>query len=304
MVEQVNSSFTMKKSFVSVLLAVLAITSCQKVETKDSSTDKVFTATMEAMADVGTKTYLDNAGTVLWNQGDEVSLFAASTINEHFRVAAASNGSQVAVLERVTSPGFVAGGEIPNNVAFYPYVSAAGIAKKSGGFYVITDLTLPASQTYAEGSFGNGAFPMVAVTSSTSDNDLMFKNVLGGLKLQLKGTAAITAISVTGNNNEILCGAASITASNTELPVTSLKDATAKTVTLDCGDGVQLDANTATTFIIALPSMTMSNGFTVIVTDTDGATMEIKTTKPQTITRSNLLRMPEVTFVVLNPNTL
>lgn len=41
----------------------------------------------------------------------------------------------------------------------------------------------------------------------------------------------------------------------------------------------------------------MTGGFTVIVTDTEGKQMEIKTTKSQTITRSSLLKMPEVVYV-------
>ncbi len=142
---------------------------------------------------------------------------------------------------------------------------------------------------------------MAAITSSSSDYDLKFKNVLGGLKLQLKGTAAIASISITGNNNEVLCGAAEVTVSNTATPTIDLTDATAKTVTLDCGDGVQLDAETVTVIVIALPPMTMTGGFTVVVTDTDGASMEIKTTRSQTIARSNLLKMPAVTYVGVAP---
>ena len=121
--------------------------------------------------------------------------------------------------------------------------------------------------------------------------------MLGGLKLQLKGTASIASISVTGNNNEKLCGTAEVTVyGGEEAPAISLKDASAKTVTLNCG-GVQLDAANATAFIIALPPMTMTGGFTVVVTDTDGASMEIKTTKSQTITRSSILKMPAKTYV-------
>ena len=167
---------------------------------------------------------------------------------------------------------------------------------RSGSAYVISDIALPATQTYAEGSFGNGAFPMAAVTSTKDDMLLKFKNVLGGLKLQLTGTATIASITVTGNNNEILCGAAEVTVSNTTTPTINLIDATAKTVTLDCGEGVQLNSETATLFIIALPPMTMEGGFTVVVTDTDGKQMEIKTTKSQTINRSKLLKMPAVTY--------
>ena len=257
---------------------------------------KVFTAIIEDSTSGDTKTSLDGSGNVLWKQGDQVSIFAGSTINEQYQVTDASDGKTAASLNKVGGPGFVAGTDIDNNVAFYPYASTAAIAK-SGCNYVISDIVLPASQTYAAGSFGNGAFPMATVTSSTSDYNLKFKNVLGGLKLQLKGSAAIASIKITGNNNEILCGEAEVTVTNGSAPSISLSDASAKTVTLDCGAGVALNSETATPFIIALPPITMTGGFTVIVTDTDGLEMEIKTAKSQTITRSSLLKMPAVNYV-------
>ena len=294
----------MKRCLALGLLAMLAISSCQKAEPElvapsDNKPAAVFSATMEAMEDsasVETKTSMDNDGNVLWKQGDQVSIFVGSTINEHYQVTNDSDGKTSASLSRVEAPGFVAGGEIDNNVAFYPYASTAAIAKRSGA-YVISSISLPQSQSYASESFANGAFPMVAITSSAQDYNLKFKNVLGGLKLQLKGTATIVSVSVTGNNGEILCGAAEVTASTSAMPAVSLTDASATTVTLNCGSGVQLNTTTATSFIITLPPMTMSGGFTAIVTDTDGATMEITTTKSQTITRSNLLKMPAVNYV-------
>lgn len=294
----------MKRSLALGLLAVFAISGCQKAEPEiftqaDKQKAAVFNATIEAMEDgnpAKTKTSMDTDGNVLWKSGDQVSIFVGSTINEHYQVTDASDGKTAAALNRVESPGFVAGGEINNNVAFYPYASTAAIAKRSGS-YVISEISLPASQNYARESFANGAFPMAAVTSSTSDYNLKFKNVLGGLKLLLKGTATITSVSVTGNNGEILCGAANVTASGTAMPSVSLTDASATTVTLNCGSGVLLSTTTETAFIIALPPMTMTGGFTATVTDSDGASMEIKTTKSQTITRSNLLKMPAVNYV-------
>ena len=293
----------MRRILLSALLAAFAISGCQKVEPESSTFANTkeavtFSATIETMEDdsaVETKTSMDNEGNVLWKGGDEVSIFAGSTINEHYRVTDASDGKTTAALNRVESTGYIAGGEIDNNVAFYPYASTATIAKKSGA-YVISNIALPATQNYAQASFANGAFPMAAVTSSVSDYNLKFKNIIGGLKLQLKGTAAIASVSITGNNNEALCGDATVNISNTALPVISMTGASS-TITLNCGGGVQLNATTATAFIIALPPMTMTGGFTVTVTDTDGASMEIKTTKTQTITRSNILSMPAVTYV-------
>ena len=301
----------MKKTLTFSLLAALLVCGCQVKELDNELSNqvvesKVFTATIEDDFSADTKTSLDASGNVLWKAGDQVSIFAGSTINEQYQVSDDSEGKTAASLNKVGPNDFVAGGEIDNNVAFYPYASSAEIAK-SGENYVISEITLPATQTYAENSFGNGAFPMTAITSSTSDMNLKFKNVLGGLKLQLKGTASIASISVKGNNDEILCGAAELTVSTGSTPSINLTDATAQTVVLDCGSGVQLDADEATSFIIALPPMVMSGGFTIIVIDTESKQMEIKTTKSQTIARSNILKMPAVVYegsVVQEPFTI
>ena len=299
----------MKKVFVYSILAALAITGCQTEqevllpENNDESEvviqdAKVFTAIIDDDFSGTTKTSLDGSGNVLWKLGDQVSVFPASTVNEQHQVTDASDGKTSAELNKISGSG--SGSALDNNVSFYPYASTATIAKSAGN-YVISNIELPATQNYAAGSFGNGAFPMAAVTASTEDMNLKFKNVLGGLKLQLKGTATITSITVTGNNNEILCGDAELTVANGSAPSISLSDASAKTVTLNCGAGVALDSETATAFIIALPPMTMTGGFTVVVTDTESKQMEITTSKSQTITRSNLLKMPAVNYVGTAP---
>ncbi|MCQ2130924.1 MAG: fimbrillin family protein [Bacteroidales bacterium] len=289
----------MKRNLSLSLMAALALCGCQNMELDEQvPVQKVFTATIEDN-DLSTKTSLDEYGNVLWMAGDQVSIFAASTINQQYQVTDESDGQTSASLNPVSSPGFVAGGEIPNNVAFYPYSSSNTIAKNATGYVVST--ALPSVQNYADASFGNGAFPMAAVTTSTTDMNLKFKNVLGGLKLQLKGAASIASISVTGNNDEPLYGAAAVTLSTNSTPAINLTDASAKTVTLDCGSGVQLNESTATPFVIALPPMTMTGGFTVVVTDTEGKEMVIKTTKSQTITRSSILRMPEVMVETIAP---
>jgi uncharacterized protein (TIGR02145 family) len=65
---------------------------------------------------------------------------------------------------------------------------------------------------------------------------------------------------------------------------------------LNCGSGVQLNENTATVFIIALPPVTFSQGFTVTVTDSDGKTYTVETDKSNEVIRSSLLVMPPVTL--------
>lgn len=286
----------MKKRFAFVLMMALAVCGCQtgELDVCDSES-KVFTATVEE----GTKTSMNENGNVLWKKGDQVSVYAGNTLNKQYQVTDDSDGKTSGTLLSVSDLGLTAVTQIDCNVAYYPY-SEENILKKPDGGYIVVIPALPAVQNYAEDSFGNGAFPMAAVTSSVSETNLKFRNVLGGVKLQLKGTAKIASVSITGNSDEILCGPGEVTVSNTENPAISLTDETARTVTLDCGDGVQLNEETATSFVIALPPMTMESGFTVNVTDTDGGRMAIRTTKSQTVKRSDLLRMPAVTYEATN----
>lgn len=284
----------MKKFFIFGIIAAIALSGCQKEQITENNQESVkFYASIE---DCATKTSLDDERNIRWKLNDLMNIFIGSGFghyNEKWQVNSDADGQTTAELTRIesTSSSDVV---LENNVAYYPY-AAANTIDKDGANYVVS-VTLPATQNYVANSFGNGAFPMVAVTTTPSDNNLKFKNVLGALKLQLKGTSKIKTISVTGNNNEILYGAASVTASNSSTPTIALTDASAKTVTLDCGSGVQLSSANATQFIIALPPMTMTDGFTVNIIDTDLKQMEIKTTKSQIITRSSILKMPEISY--------
>ena len=296
----------MKKTLTISVLSALVLCGCQKEElTFEKTTEqKTFTAEIESNSDgVATKTSLSpsdqsNQFNVVWSTGDEVSIFAGSTVNAQYQVAEA--GKTSATLNHVSSES-VSGDAISANVAYYPYSNVTLATTETG--YTISGITLPVTQTYAQASFASGAFPMAAVTASKDDNSLKFKNILGGLKLQLTGTAKVRSISVSGNNGEILCGSATVTVSSSADPSITLSESTATTVTLDCGEsGVQLNEDTATPFIIALPPMTFSNGFTVTVTDTDGYTMDISTAKSKVIKRSTILPMKAVKFAGEGPS--
>ena len=285
----------MKRSYISLatysLLLLVSCTNESEVIQSVKESPKTFYATTESY-NPQTKTSLNLSGNVLWKIGDQVSIFNVSTINQQYQVTDQSDGKTSASLYQVTTPGFVAGTDLPTNIAYYPYSASNEIAK-NGSNYEIT-VSLPSTQNYAENSFGNGSFPMAAVTEDGSDMNLKFKNILGGLKLQLTGTDVISRIVVSGNNNEILCGDATVTASNTTTPTIVLSDDTKTSVTLDCGSGVQLNSETPTLFIIALPPMIMTSGFTIDIYNPVGGTQQIKSTRSQTITRSALLAMPAV----------
>lgn len=277
--------------------SLVLFSSCQNdilvVDIDEQEPVRTFTAGTESY---GTKTYSDEEGNILWNAGDLISIFEASTVNEQYQVKDESAGSTSAELELVDSGDPGSGEPLDANIAYYPYSASVAVQTAVDGFDLAVDL--PQTQQYVEGTFGNGSFPMVAVTSDADDRNLKFKNVLGCLKLQLTGTAAIASISVRGNSDEILYGPAVVTGSSSTTPVIALSDSDAKTVTLDCGpSGVQLNKATPTVFVLALPPVTMANGFSIVITDIYGGQMEKTTTRAQVIQRSGILKMPAFRYI-------
>lgn len=278
------------KKYLVFLSALLPFVACQVVPVteKPEIASPVFQAYTESDAD--TKTSIDPDFNVIWSSGDEVSIFAGSTLNQ--RYAATSYGSTTTSLEPAGSAGsgFFAGTEIPANVAVYPYGSGVTIKKSGTDGYVVSGLSIPAVQEYQAGTYANGAAPMVAVTSGAQDMLLKFRNSFGALNLRLRGDVSIKQIKVTGGNNEVLCGAFDVAVSSNSAPVLSMKGS-GKEVILDCG-GVRLDAVEPTSFYIVLPPVEMTKGFSVVITDTQDRETTITTKKSQTIKRNTILNMP------------
>ena len=295
----------MKKITLSLALMAIAVASCQKSEIAFPVSEQ-FTATVESF-ESQTKTSMTPEKYVVWSQNDRLAIFQGSTLADEYKVADASVGSANGTFSIVTDASdingdFSAGTELPCNVAFYPFADdlslTGSMLEDEGPVYEIDGFSLPAEQIYAEGSFANGAFPMLAVTETLSDHNLKFKNILGALKLQLKGTQKVTSITVQGKNNEVLSGTATVTAytdGETKPSITMTgTDAASKSVTLDCGAGVQLNESTVTEFIIALPPVDFTEGFAVTVTDSHGNNQIVETDEENSVLRSSLLIMPPV----------
>ena len=278
---------------------------CQKPELESPfCNDLSFVASVEAFSSQ-TKTAMNSDRQLTWTADDRVAIFQGSTIADEYAIDESCAGKVNAVFNLVddNSPvngNFSVGSDLPRNIAFYPYaedLSLKGAAMEEGSSYEIKGYSLPSVQHYAAKSFGIEAFPMVAVTKTMTNHELQFKNVLGAIKLQLKGTRKVKYIKVEGANGERLSGAATVTAyANNLTPAVIMTgtDEASKSVTLDCGDGVQLNTASATDFIIALPPVLFSKGFTVTVTDVEEKEYTTSATIANTVLRSSILVMPEV----------
>ena len=282
----------MKKNILSALAICAALFGCQKNEMSETTLPTAGHNTLYARIEqeAATKTYMDANNNIRWSENDQIVGFMKSSLGLKYQILPSSVGKTSASFENVSgSNGNInAGTEWDHNVVYYPYSDAVE-AEKSGSNYTLS-VVLPAEQTYAVESFGNGAMSMVAVSE---DNNITFRNVLGGMKLQLKGTQKVTSITLEGKNSEKLSGAATVTAytDDTKPAITMAEDASTS-VTLNCGSGVQLNESTVTEFILALPPVLFSKGFTVTVTDSDSYTYTVETDKANTVLRSSLLTMP------------
>ena len=279
----------MKRIILSVLAMSALLCGCQKDHVSELVQERgTIQATIEEIS--ATRTVMDENNNIRWSEGDQIVGFMMSTLGVKYQVTAASVGKTSASFEEVSSGGLNAGTELEHIIAYYPYSSSVSAAK-SGSNYTL-DVILPTEQTYVAESFGNGAMPMVAVSET---NNITFRNVCGGMKLQLKGTQKVVSIKVEGKNGELLSGTATVTAYTDETkPAITMASGASTSVTLDCVSGVQLNESTATEFILAMPPVLFSKGFTVTVADIDGEMQTIETDKANEVKRSTILVMPAV----------
>ena len=275
----------MKKLIIAAMTAVIASVSCTKEITNYQTDNCEIYATIEH--ENQTKTLLDENNDILWTAADQIAAFLKSPSAQCFQIQDEYVGKNQGYFSEV-SPSRSSAAEWEENVAYYPYSETVRCAKTESGY--ILDILLPQKQTYHEKSFGSHAFPMAAVSK---DNNFTFRNICGGVKLQLKGSQSIASVRIEGRNNEKLSGPATVTIPGVmTIPSIEMGTDASNSVILDC-NSVQLKENIATTFIATLPPVVFEGGFIVTITDTEENTYRIESSQRNEIKRSALLVMPE-----------
>ncbi len=281
-----------------ILLPLLSMASCQQEARPEEWRQDIqivagdsFHATIEEGA--LSKTAIGESGesscTMVWSEDDRVSAFMQNTSRWQYVIGPEAAGSTSAEFMRVQDETSSTGTPLAHNVIWYPYGEDVECTAAETAYEL--SVVLPQVQAYAENSFGKGAFPMVAVDE---DRNVSFKNVCGGIKLQLKGTVKVASIEVEGKDSEPLSGAAAVTAyADGTNPEVVMASGASSSVILNC-DGVWLNPDTATEFIMILPPVTFTNGFDVTITDMDGHKYVLTAKNGSVISRSSLLVMPEI----------
>ena len=257
---------TMKKNTIIAAIAaasaLLLCASCQKQEIQEQNSGinaggKVFTATIEQAL---TKTTITNEYKVNWVEGDKVSINGV----EYTAVPDSNDPTKAAL----TPP--AEGSAAPVDDKYYAVYPAS--------IMVETVPTLPATQIYTAGQFNA---PMYAESGTET---FTFKNICGVLCLSLNGTDKVKSIAVTAN--EQICGPFEFIDAES---FCFSGENEGYTVTLDCGEGVQLSSNSSTNFYVYLPPFeSCTAGMKIVVTNTEGKTFEKTTTTAVKIERNNI----------------
>ena len=258
----------------------------------------IITATMDGGADTRTILGGDDGKKVYWQEGDKLSVFLANARNQKFGIinGAGSNYAEFQGEEGLIISGGTGAANAMTNVGYYPYSKEISVTQGESGAYTL-NVVLPAVQQFVNASFGQEAWPMIAVAETKNDFNLAFKAVATSWKLPLKGTARIVKAYVKSTAKG-LAGAATVTASNTVVPVLTMTEDATSTITLDCGEnGVQLSESDATTFVFVIPPGTYAAGdLTVTFVDDQGKCMTVATAKAYTIERNEPLNFNERTY--------
>ena len=283
------------------ILVAAALASCQR--TDDSVAEPVvsesFTATIESFEDQ-TRTALDGKYAV-WTSGDEIAVFQGRSTADRY-VLYDLKASSFRLAERAEDEGDA----IEANVALYPYSESLTCEKTDAG-YKIDNISFPSVQQYKENSFSEESFFMAALTAGLEDRVLDFRNICGGLRLYITGekNVKINKIVLSGNDDERLAGVGSVTCdSEGNVSFNGFTgSASERQISLNCG-GIRLDEQDASQFIISLPPVIFSKGFTVTLNaKVDGADVTYirSTDKPHTIRKSTFLSMPSFVFGEVPP---
>lgn len=272
-------------------LMALALFSCAKQETLDDAVvgGKGATIVEASFSDEGTldaepaKTSLGEltAGNrpVYWSEGDQICI----------------NGSVSEALSGVGEAQSSATFSF-NEVLTYPYktIYPASAWTSSGS------ITMPAVQTWAEGTFATGIAPAAAYLESAGA--LQMSNLCGVLKvklLQKDGGDAhkIARVEFSGNNGEQVSGTFGVDYTMPVMLPATATDPADRVVAVSMNR--TLSTSVPTEVYIVVPARTYSNGFTLTIVDENGHTMTSVNNASVTIEKGQILS--KTTALVFEP---
>lgn len=222
----------MNKNIIYTAACLVAFASCQKQEVAEtpSQVEVAVELTASAAADA-TKTVMTEYNAHWWSVSDKISLFYTVEGNTGHSVFTSKNYIPAA------SAKFAGSLSLPAEDTDLTTVSALAVypattADASDGTSV--NVTVPFVQTAVEGSFMEGAYPVVAKTSDLTAA-LSFKAVCGGVKVSFQ-TPDITSFTFDAKGAKI-AGTASVKIGEDGTPVATLGEGAVSVITVNAPAG-------------------------------------------------------------------
>ena len=300
------------KKLLLFMLAAFAFVACTQNDVEEltaNRTDAPETLTVGFEGD-DTRIELNEVCKTVWSAGDEASVFYRSNANQRWAFRG-ETGDRIGTLKRVANAEATA--QMTNVVVVYPYNTNYWLNYANGNI----EATLPAVQSYKEGSYGADGNIMVAQSEFTQ---FSLKSVCGWLRVELTGKRHIVnSITLRGNADEQVAGLIYVDTATAEATLASemgaasdedemggvgggleFDDTIFREVTLDCGSGVMLGAE-ATAFYIALLPQTFEKGMTIDINYANAEPQTLVCDSSITIRRNHIAPMNSEVKSVANP---
>ena len=242
--------------------------------------------TFSAYIGEDSRTQLGENMDVRWSDGDKVRVFTAAVPQGiEFNLVGGAG----------TTKGVFVGPAVGEGPYFAVYPSQSAVEMTGDALTI----NLPSSQSYAAGSFGQGA----GISAGTADqlDGVHFHNLIGAIQLTLSGNKAVTGIRICSYDEGPLHGPAVINEWDKAVPSLTMEagltDDAYRELFLDCGEGVALTEG-GTTFHLTVPAGVLGGGYRIEVYDSEGLAMVkyAKADPKNQVDRNEVVQMPSFAF--------
>ena len=295
---------TVKMIGMALLLGAFAFvgSSCKKNNT-DNTSLKVRMPGVEVVNDEGDRAYIDynaEGNPMIWSKNDQIMFYNLnSTYTKSIR-------NVYTIYDGIGSTdGYFNGGVMGEamDLGFYGFYPASKVVNHPIGIRNSQTFDVPATQNYVENQMDPTSLVMACKGQAPVDGFNM-EHIFGFANIRLKGTRTVQSVviedakfNLNGNitidipavNGPVLNGLcqnlADYTADYAQTwglinallygggdyqPLNYTSEPGDKTMTLDCGEGVQLNPTTPTNFVFTLRPGALHQGFTITVNYTEG----------------------------------
>lgn len=283
----------MKKINILLVLASVMLASCAKDTTVDQTADgsikKTIFATIQNEDD--SRVQINENAQTVWTEGDQITVIGPNTYARYkFNGVTGDRAGSFELAENYASR---PGAPIDRFATYYALSSTDGFVNYANTTELSNDnevlATFPSVQNYLENSYGTKANVMAG--GSKDGNSYFFQNICAYLRVSLTGSKKVQRLELVGNDNEPISGKTYFNITDVQKPAFRWEGGAVKSVRVECPEeGVQLSDDPVDFYFAIIPT-SFTEGFSVLVTFTDGSVFPLSTSKSITLMRNRIRPM-------------